>query len=866
MKELSKLSGLSPVGNQIKRYRVGERLAKTPKSQNFTTAASAHSRLRFTFLLFLLLLISSLSAAPWQTFTNTSHIYDLTFRQDKLLFSTWGGVVEISSPESSTPFNLWQESGNWNSGNGLSTNDIRRIQAVSSTNDLWLGSEYGGINIISDKGIQALTENLGLPSNRVKKILEAENRIFVATFSGLAEYYYLPGVSFPLMLHQYTQQNTSGALLSDEINDMTLTPNRYLWLCSSRGLNYVHLDSLAVDTAWHALSTPSSLGSSPSLESNDNYIAVCTGRSIYRHSIDPYESAWISLIGGMQIKNEVISAFALDSDDALWVAYGAWDEDKMLYHVGIDTLLSKIEANGLDHHYGVREDGLGTQCISRILCKDGFVYLGTWGDGIYRQESSGWKSFKSNGIGFPKVAQIAVDQDLAVWFCNGNYSSAPARKSTMGVSRWKQGKWENFNTTNSPLHSDNILAINVDSRNRKWFGSWDVTSQSPPSWEYGLSIWDEVYNRWTYMSTSGTRFWNNEAGSWGPYVPGLPSLIGNTIPFIGTDLYGNVFVACSGRGFTIFSPNDELIGNLQIPSLNSQVVNYMYHNGRQYFFGSRIDRGLAIWNHDSVPLTGDTEHWVVPPFNELLLSDIYGVVSIDSPYEGLQNWIAASSGLFMWDETYWYKYDTAIKRYRYNTISNAWDRDLLYYVDEERLYGSERTFPTCIFKDPFQRIWIGTLENGLSMYDPAKERFTNYLPANSPLLSPHITALGYEPTQGLLLLGTPDGLNTLEIGKTVKTPSKLKNPKAYPNPFTPGPGKTVQIVNESAKDMPVGTNECKIYDSSGALVISLKENHFFRFEWDGKNKAGNYCADGVYFFVITTKSKELGRGKLVLIR
>lgn len=826
---------------------------------------SIFSSSQFTFLLILLLFISSLSAAAWQTFTNTSHVFDLVSHDDKLLFSSWGGVVELTAPDAEASISLWQQSGYWNTGNGLSNNDVRQLQSISSTSDLWFGSEYGGISILSAKGVQTLDESVGLPSNRVKKILEAEDRIFVATSNGLAEYYYLPGVGFPLMLHQYTHQNTSGALLSDELSGMVASQNRYLWLCSSSGLNYVHLDSLAIDAAWHALDTPSSLGSSPSLEINDNYIAVSTGRSIYLHSIDPYDSAWISLIGGIQFKSEVISAFALDSDDALWVAYGAWDEDKMLYHVGVDTLLSKIESNGLVHHYGVAEDGLGTKCISRILCKDGFVYLGTWGDGIYRLEDSRWKSFKSNGIGFPKIAQIAVDQDHAVWFCNGNYSSAPARKSTLGVSRWQNGKWENFNNANSPLHSDNILAVNVDSRNRKWFGSWDVTSQSPPSWRYGLSIWDEQYNRWTYMSTSGTRFWNSEAASWGPYVPGLPSLIGNTISYIGTDLYGNVFVASSGRGFTIFDPNDELIGYLRIPSLNNQVVNYIYHNGRQYFFGSRIDRGLAIWNHDSIPLTGDTEHWVVPPFNELLVCDIYGVVSINSPYEGLQHWIAASSGLFMWDETYWYKYDTAIKRYRYNTISNEWDRDLLYYVDEERLYGSERTFPTCIFKDPFQRIWIGTLGNGLSMYDPTKERFTNYYPANSPLLSEHITTLGYEPTQGLLLIGTPDGLNTIQIGKTIKTPSKLKNPKAYPNPFTPGFGNTVQIVNESAKDMPIGTNECKIYDSSGALVISLKENHFSRFEWDGKNKAGKYCADGVYFFVITTKSKELGRGKFVLI-
>jgi hypothetical protein len=49
-------------------------------------------------------------------------------------------------------------------------------------------------------------------------------------------------------------------------------------------------------------------------------------------------------------------------------------------------------------------------------------------------------------------------------------------------------------------------------------------------------------------------------------------------------------------------------------------------------------------------------------------------------------------------------------------------------------------------------------------------------------------------------------------------------------------------------------------------VAKLKENSFFRFEWDGKNRAGTYCASGVYFFVIATEDKEVGRGKIMLIR
>ena len=132
-------------------------------------------------------------------------------------------------------------------------------------------------------------------------------------------------------------------------------------------------------------------------------------------------------------------------------------------------------------------------------------------------------------------------------------------------------------------------------------------------------------------------------------------------------------------------------GEFEIPkALSARHIHY--HNGRQYFIGTQSDRGLMIWNDDSIP-DKDGPHWITPSPAELSNCEIYGVVSIESPYEGSQHWIAASNGLFMWNEQYWYKYDTAIKRYRYNLSTGLWDNDLLYYADEERLYGSVRTYP-----------------------------------------------------------------------------------------------------------------------------------------------------------------------------
>ncbi|MCD8481135.1 MAG: hypothetical protein LRZ88_13660 [Candidatus Cloacimonetes bacterium] len=186
------------------------------------------------------------------------------------------------------------------------------------------------------------------------------------------------------------------------------------------------------------------------------------------------------------------------------------------------------------------------------------------------------------------------------------------------------------------------------------------------------------------------------------------------------------------------------------------------------FFGTEYDNGLSIWNDDSIPETGGA-HWVSQIPSELKQGTIYGVASTLTPYAGWYHFVASGSGLFMWDESNWYRYDTYIKRYIYNFSTGSWQNDTLYYADEERLFGSISTVPNSIYGDPFGRIWIGSVDNGISMYNPQNRKIykTTSRPI-PPLLSNRIISLGYDPLEGRLLIGTPDGLNTLRIGKTVK--------------------------------------------------------------------------------------------------
>jgi ligand-binding sensor domain-containing protein len=809
----------------------------------------------------------SLSAATWQTFTNTDHVYDININGSDIYISSWGGMVKLK-PNITSPQSLadYIEDSLLNTGNGLASNDIRSIAHIGFSNSLWMGSSDAGITIQSAAGTQYLTPELGLPSIRVNKIIEHQSSVLVATPSGIASYYYLAGVGFPLMLNQYTAQNTAGGLAGNNIEDMVLTADNKLFVSTSLGLSYIPLASINTDSAWqslHGAGSPIPAGLSSKLAINTNKIAIAQQGKVYVNSLTMDNGQWLQYSASNLLSGSDISSVALDDSDRLWVSYGAWKEDSLSYLRPNNILLSVINPDGTVQHWTEGEAGLGTKTISRIVFVNNHLYLCSWGDGIYQKSGNEWLNFTPSGIAFPKITQIVTDNNNAIWIASGYISPKPVRKGSLGVSKYQNGIWRNYDMANSPIHTDNILTVAVDSRNRKWFGTWDINN-SPTGWKAGISIYDESTDIWKLLRRSGIRTWNHETGAWGPETS-PPTLLTSTIAGIYPAGDGNMMVLCYDGGVSVVDSNDNLITNFRLQNSVNQRSLFAYFNGEKYFFGTNNDLGLIIWNHPSLPVT-DGIHWVIPTPSELRNCIVYGVVTVNTPYEGKQHWIAASTGLFMWNESSWYRYDTMVKRFRYSTTTNTWQNDILYYVDEERLFGSVRTTPTSILLDPFNRIWIGSLENGLTMYDPEVERFTNFYKPNHPMLSNNITTLGYDPVEGNLLIGTPDGLNTLRIGRTVKPETDLNSLKAFPNPFRPTGNNTVQIVNLPNDSLPGGESTCRIYDSSGALVVVIKENRYSRFEWNGKSTSAKDCGSGIYFFVVSDEQGNTKRGKLALIR
>ncbi len=228
--------------------------------------------------------------------------------------------------DNSNTLGVYEETEIYHKGNGLVSNDIRTLSYIDFSSSLWMGSSDNGISILSQLGFQNLGSDLGLPSLKVTRIIEHQSTILVATSAGLAVFYYLPGVSFPLMLHQYTVANTSGGLIGDNIVDMLLTETGILFVATTDGISYIPLEQLDNDSAWKTISDPDSpilSGGSPKLSANSENIVIGLYDKVYMHPLDmePFLITYENMLTG---KN--VSSVFLDSQSRLWISYADWDE------------------------------------------------------------------------------------------------------------------------------------------------------------------------------------------------------------------------------------------------------------------------------------------------------------------------------------------------------------------------------------------------------------------------------------------------------------------------------------------------------------------------------------------------------------
>jgi len=770
----------------------------------------------------------------WRVYTNTTYIYDMEIIDDKAYFATMGGL-EIYDFSTDTFIQKLTTI------DGLSKNEIRAIDYYEYGNQLLLGTFGGGIDRYADNEfLLPLDEILGVASNYVYDIVHQDSLIFAISSGGLSVFSDNPDFPFPLLQSNY---NASNGLSFDEITSIELA-NDYIFCGSISGLDYVHIDSLSMIDAWHHLNSDNSILPSDnvtSISTFDNKIAVGTDNGILV-SENMFEPAQTELI---DVGLPTYPVY-LDENQDLWYSYGTWDLERLVLNDTMDTAITKISNDGTIQTWQVSGSDLTTNKIKGFHEVDALLVAYTWGEGIFILQSGDWSlNIKANCLSANLISDLEIDQNDKIWVATGYYGLEQLGKGTKGVCSFDGANWEDFTSEKYPgLKNNNVLDIEIDSSNRKWFSSWQFITGG----NGGISVLDEDTDTlWTltgYPTSYNTRFTADGDDMWVSHIGGV--VIFNTAPEI------------------------DMVSEFETEFDEGQKI-MRTHIGENYRFIGTFDKGVQYWDDDSNP-TSTGSHWVYPPSSQLRSSTIYAFASrIVDDIE--QIWVASGMGLFMFDGIDWFWYGTSVKMKVWQDNHWFWSEDIpdptyWYYEGQERLYGSISTYPTALLVDPFGLVWIGTADAGITIFNEDRDTFTTLTVDNSPLISNNITSLVYEESSGTLYIGTTDGMNSVEIGISAEnnTEETLRKTIAFPNPFYPEQGEVIRIENTDSYTMPAGKVKCSIFDLNGELIVKLDKNLYEQFSWDGTNSVGKKCSSGMYFYLISAPSGQVSKGKIALIR
>lgn len=281
--------------------------------------------------------------------------------------------------------------------------------------------------------------------------------------------------------------------------------------------------------------------------------------------------------------------------------------------------------------------------------------------------------------------------------------------------------------------------------------------------------------------------------------------------------------------------------------------------------GNDGTKWIASYEHGFIGFTqegGSSQKKKIYKEEENMPTDFVTALAVDKRN---QLWIGTFSGL----------------RVLYNT-SNFFTDDNIEVEEiiiEEDGIAKELLFQqsiTDIEVDGANNKWIGTSDSGIFYFSSdGQETIFHFTKDNSPLPSNIINDISIDDTDGIVYIGTSNGLVSFRSGGSSPF-DDLQSAYAYPNPVRPN----FDIVEQKVKIKDISENiNIKITDIEGNLVAEAQSRTNQRYSgynleidggtafWNGKNLANNIVASGVYLVMLsdldTFETKVL---KLMVVR
>ncbi len=567
-------------------------------------------------------------------------------------------------------------------------------------------------NLINDIRKEPIFQSLpaNFEYNGVTCILkDYKGYMWFGTIDGLIRY---DGIN----LYVYENDpDDSTSLSHNSINVLTEDKNKNLWIGTSGGLNLYNRD---MDNFIHVGSINANL-----IRLNDSYIsALCS---------DKKSLLWVGTFDGVNIydpekqiinhysynvndQNTVssnrITCIAVDSEDNVWLGT----------QNGLNLYSDKIE--GFRHFYteqGNHESISNNNITSLAVDLEGNLWIGTRGGGINRLIKRDndflfkryFSSSRTGSLSNNFILSLNADNRGYLWIGTEN---GGLNRLQINTGYFKVFKLEEGN--NYSLSSNSIWTLYSDNEDRLWIGTHNK----------GINVIDENFSKFE-------SFQKNPVTNYG--------LTDNDITGFTEDSRGNVWIATDGGGICRFDPETRKFNEIIV---NNEGGNYLVNNAiKAVLYDSKENIWIGTWagGVDRLNKNG------VKIENYSIESEQGGGNNnILSLYEDSKGNIwagTAGSGLF-----------------RYTAATNTFNQ---VSCSNEPGILTKAAYVTAMLEDSEGSFWVGTLYGMVILKRGPGQKFSciNFSRGdNSPGLSSNAIEVIFEDRKKRLWFGTADnGLN-----------------------------------------------------------------------------------------------------------
>ncbi len=399
------------------------------------------------------------------------------------------------------------------------------------------------------------------------------------------------------------------------------------------------------------------------------------------------------------------------------------------------------------------EDGLSQSNVNCLLKDErGFLWIGTQ-DGLNRYDGYEFKIFKNlpgdtNSISNNYINDLIEDEDGKIWI---------ATNQGLNYFNPYNGDFKTFYTKkqDNSLPENRVLDLYYDQNGIIWIKTLHYLSRfnSKTQTFSNYKHYSDYFNFYDGISTyeilrdkkgrlwvatkDGLNYFDEEREVFKRYKyekGNRSSLTDNNIQTIYEDRKGNLWIG-TNSGLSKYNSEKDSFENFNINAgdgtpIGRNSVNAVYQDFEGYLWIG-TDAGLYIFNTEKEKFNSANK-WVAKS-SRLLEANIR---SIEQSREKII-WIGTQQGLL--------KLQRSLKDFK------------VYAKDQENepLFGSNLI--ASIFQDDYGKLWVGTWDKGVYIYDRSSGEIRNYNQRNSQIPDNDVHSLFYD-SNNRLWIGTGSGV------------------------------------------------------------------------------------------------------------